>query len=512
MKIRNYFTCLGVATAIALSTVSCEKEIDNIGVDLIDNDMFENQKITSNIQTESQNTESVKATGVGQYLFGIYKDSEFGSLKGSIISQLSISSTGDNYTYGDNMTIDEVILDLPYQATRNTEDYDDGKPKYAIDSVFGVPTQEFKINVYELGTYLNILDPSDPSKNATYLSDKEYIKSTKLYAENFKVNQNDTVAYIKRRMLDGTIYDTDTIKTTGATPSIKLRLDKALIKNIFVDNINGIDFSSLETFKKGFRGLYIEPESLNANQTHLISLLVNTANMKIYFSNDVVKDEGEDEDLNGNDVKGEEGVTVRTKNVFTFSLNGIKINKLERDYTTSKASGDDRIYIQGAAGSDAVIELFIDEDIQALRDQNLLITEANLVLYIDQEADTKLIPEQLFIYDYSKNEHIRDIFTEGIAVVGGVLLTDDEGNSLHKYKFSITDYIADILTSDEDFEGLKLGIKVYNGTSEMPSSITDIAIKNLSWTPKGVVIFNESEAHGDKRLKLDISYSKLNEQ
>jgi len=511
MKIRNYFAYLGLASAIALSTVSCEKEIDNIGVDLIDNDTFENQKITSNIQSESLNIESVKATGLGQYLFGIYKDEEFGKLKGSVISQLGISSTGDKYTYGDNMTIDEVIIDLPYQATRNAEDYDDGKPKFAIDSVFGNADQSFKINVYELGTFLNTLDPNDPSKNATYLSNKEYIKGTNLYSENFKVNPNDTVAYVKRLMLDGTVYDTDTIKTSSVTPSIKLKLDKTIIKNIFVDNNNGIDFSSLETFRKGFRGLYIEPEALNENQTHLISLLMNAASMKIYFSNDVVKDEGDDEDLNGNDVNGEEGVTVRTKNTFTFSLAGVKTNKLERDVTIPKASGNDRLYIQGAAGSDAVIELFIDEDIEALRAQNLLITEANLILHIDQDADTDLIPEQLFIYDYSKNEHIRDIFTEGVAVVGGVLLKDDEGNSLHKYKFSITDYIADILTSDDEFESLKLGVKVYNGSSEMPSSITDIAIKNQSWTPKGIVIFDESEAHGDKKLKLDIYYSKLNE-
>lgn len=510
MKVRNYFAYLGLASVLALSTISCEKDLDNIGVDLINNDKFDHQKITSNIQSVSQSIESVKATGLGQYLFGIYKDTEMGSLNGSIISQLSISSTGDLYTYGDNMTIDEVILTLPYQATKSTEDYADGKPKYSIDSVFGNSDQSFKINVYELGTFLNTLDPTDPSKNATYLSNKEYIKGTNLYSESFKVNPNDTVAYVERHLLDGTVYDTDTVKTTTATPSIKLRLKKSVIKSIFVDNSNGIDFSSLESFRKGFRGLYIEPESENNDQTHLISLLLNAANMKIYFSNDVVKDEAADEDLNGNGVDGESNVTVRTKNEFTFSLSGIKTNKIEHDYAVSKSSGNDRIYVQGAAGSEAVIELFIDADIEELRAQNLLITEASLILHIDQDADTELIPEQLFIYNYSKNEHIRDIFTEGIAVVGGILLKDDEGNSLHKYKFSITDYIAEILTSDEDFDSLKLGIKVYNGPSEIPTA-TDITLKNKSWTPKGVVLFNESEAHGDKKLKLDIYYSKLNE-
>ncbi|PCI35670.1 MAG: hypothetical protein COB60_01765 [Flavobacteriaceae bacterium] len=511
MKIKKYFTYLGLATAIALSTVSCEKEIDNIGVDLIDNDMFDSKSKSYSIESENTNKESVKAIGLGQYLLGIYKDTEFGTLKGSIISQLSIPKIGDKYTYGKNMTIDEVILDLPYQSTRNKKNHSDGRPQFSIDSVFGVRSQEFKINVYELGTYLNTLDPNDPSKNATYLSNKEYLKGPSLYRENFKVSHNDTVVYVERYMLDGTIYDTDTIKSSKVTPSIKLKLNKTLIKNIFVDNNNGIDFSSLETFKRGFRGLYIEPEAISENPTHLVSLLMKSASMKIYFSNDVVKNEGKNEDLNGNGIKGEKDVTVRTKNVFNFSLSGIKTNKLERDYTQSKASGTDRLYIQGAAGSEAVIELFIEEDIAAIRAQNLLITEANLVLYIDQNADTKLIPSQLYIYDYTKNEHIRDIFTEGISVVGGKLLKDSKGKSLHKYKFRITDYISDILTTNKTIKSLKLGIKVYNGPSEMPANNTDITIKNLSWTPKGVVIFNESDVHGDKKLKLDISYSKLNE-
>lgn len=510
MKIRNYFAYIGLASILALCTISCEKDLDNIGVDLINNEKFENKNKISNLQSESLNIESVNASGLGQYLLGFYKDSEMGALKASIISQLNLSSTADNYTYGENMTIDEVILDLPYQATRSVDDYDDGKPKFSIDSVFGNTEQSFKINVYELGTFLNTLDPEDPTKTATYLSNKTYIKGTSLYSESFKVNANDTVAYVKRFMLDGAVYDTDTIKTSTVKPSIKLRLNKTIIKSIFVDNVNAIDFTSSATFRQGFRGLYIEPETENSNQTHLISLLMNAATMKIYFSNDVTTDEGDDEDLNDNGVNGEKNVTVRTKNEFTFSLTGIKTNKIERDYSVSKSSGTDRIYVQGAAGSEAVIELFIDEDIDDLRDQNLLITEANLVLHIDQDADTDLIPEQLYIYDYSKNEHIRDIFTEGIAIVGGTLLRDNDGNSLHKYKFSITDYIADILTSDEDFESLKLGVKIYNGPSEMPASISDIAIKNQSWTPKGVVLFNESEAHGDKQLKLKIYYSKLN--
>ena len=66
-------------------------------------------------------------------------------------------------------------------------------------------------------------------------------------------------------------------------------------------------------------------------------------------------DEGDDQDLNGNGTKGEKG--VRTKHNYAFSFGSLKSNYLERDYTVSKQSGADRLYVQGAAGSIAKIKI-----------------------------------------------------------------------------------------------------------------------------------------------------------
>ena len=92
-----------------------------------------------------------------------------------------------------------------------------------------------------------------------YYSDKVFEKSSSpFYLEDFKVNKNDTVAYIKRYMPNGTVYDTDTIKQENSAPTMKLPLNEAMIKQIFVDNASDPGFASQEAFNRYFRGFYIE--------------------------------------------------------------------------------------------------------------------------------------------------------------------------------------------------------------------------------------------------------------
>jgi hypothetical protein len=56
---------------------------------------------------------------------------------------------------------------------------------------------------------------------------------------------------------------------------------------------------------------------------------------------------------------------------------------------------------------------------------------------------------------------------------------------------------------------VKIGLKVFN-PSDIPTAFDDVKIKEYSWTPKGVVLFGDDPSFGDKRVKLEISYTKLN--
>ncbi|MFA5296711.1 MAG: DUF4270 domain-containing protein [Lutibacter sp.] len=512
IKIVNALKYLGLFSIMFFTFVSCEKEIESIGINLVNNNKFTTNKDTSEVGISNENITRVPTNGVSQYLLGVYADNEFGSLKASIVSQLSLPKTGAAYNYGTNYGIDYVVITIPYQATKEVK-YSDGKPKFSIDSVFGNSDVEFKLGVYELKTFLNTLDPNDPSKPAVYYSDKEFQKgATPFYLENFKVNPNDTVSYIKRYMPNGTtVYKTDTIKQTNLNPFISIPLDKDAIKQIFVDNVNTIDFSSTESFQHDFRGLYIEAEALTNNKSHIVSLDLTNAKMTIYYSND--EDEGTDTtntgvDLNGNNIKGE-GI-VRVKHEYAFPFGPIRSNVFKRDYTVSHQSGENRLYVQGAAGSIAIIELFKNENIAELQQNNWLINDASLIFYVDQNAASSIVPEQLFIYNYDENLQLVDVMTEGLATVGGKLERDANGKP-YRYVFKITDYISKLLKSDEPLDLVKIGLKVYNHPSDTPISGVDTTIKDFSWTPKGVVLKgNDATIFGDKRVKLEISYSKIN--
>ncbi|HCE55216.1 MAG TPA: hypothetical protein DER05_09530 [Lutibacter sp.] len=505
IKVVNALKYLGLFSIVFFTIISCEKEIESIGVNLVDNNNFSTDKQITDVTTANKDIAKVPASGVAQYLLGVYSDNEFGTLKASIVSQLNLPVSGDAYNYGTNYGIDSVLLFIPYQATKLAEKYADGKPKFSIDSVFGDANVEFKLGIYELKTYLNTLDPVDPSKPAVYYSDKEFQKGdTPFYTGNFKVNANDTVAYIKRYMPNGiTVYKKDTIKATDKTPSIKIPLNENLIKQIFVDNAAGTEFQSLDNFQRYFRGFYIEAEALTSNKSHLVSLAMSNAKMIIYYSKD--ENEGATVDLNGNKINGEQG--VRTKHNFEFAFGAIKSNMLKRDLAPHQ-SGEDRLYVQGAAGSMATIDLFKNENIIDLQKNNWLINDASLTFYVDQNAASNIAPEQLFIYNYTENLQLTDVMTEGLVAVGGLLERDDNGKP-YRYVFKITDYISKLLKSTEPLDLVKIGLKVYN-PSDTPSAIDDVKIKDYSWTPKGVVLFGDDPSFGDKRVKLEISYTKLN--
>ena len=508
-KVVNLIKYISLSAFVFLAIISCEKTIDNIGVNLVNNNNFNSSDITTDVVAENKNIDKVPISNLGQFLLGVYNDDEFGKLKASIITQLALPTTGSGYTYGTNSKIDSVLISIPYQATK-LNNYPDGKPQFSIDSVIGNPNNEFKLSVYELKTFLNTLDPNDPSKLEIYYSDKVFDKSnTALYSENFKINPNDTVSYIKRYMPDGvTVFDIDTLKTTTKSPSIYIPLDKNQIKQLFVDTAGTSEFESLDNFQHIFRGLYIEANELANPNSHIVSLNLAKANMIIFYSDD--ENEGETQDINGNGIKGEQGIRVKHEYIFPFGV--IKSNYLDRNYTISKQSGTNKLYVQGAAGSMATIAILGAEDLAALRAKNWLITDASLTLYVDQNAyqnaSSNIAPERLFLYNYDDNLQLKDMLTEGITSVGGNLILDGNGNP-YKYVFKITDYISDVLKENNPTPIYKLGLKVFNPT-DIPINFLDTKIRDFSWTPKGVVLYGSDASFLDKKVTLKISYSELN--
>ncbi|MEN8125770.1 MAG: DUF4270 domain-containing protein [Bacteroidota bacterium] len=518
-----------------LGITACERDIENIGVDLIDNGKFKVgdtlfEIIAYNINIDSSRVDNNNSSP--GYLMGVNHNTNFGHLKSSVASQLRLPDIGVNF--GDNAIIDLVVLDIPYYATKDTVQYakdpitgeelvdDEGNkiitPSYSLDSIYGNTDIEFEIKISELETFLNVLDPEDPTKNKAYFSDKEYQISNELYLGDFKPNRNDTVLYVERRHLDGnssTINDIDTIKTENANPSMKFFLNKEFFKTRFIDNQDSPYFDSSDLFFQYFKGMFIESNGFDGS---LINFPALNSKMTIYYTNEETKSEGEDEDLNYNGINGEENVLVNSKHEMSFNFGGIRTGKYIRNYSGSKVddtflnpdrmiNGEPRLYVQGAAGSESIIKLFTLESLQDLRGKGWLINEANLTLYIDQSSQVGKVPQQLFLYNYDERTILRDLQRTGFEVFGGYLEYDEDGNP-KSYKFRITQYISSIIDADDPNEPSTLSLKTFNATDTPDFAVLDSVVKDYSYIPKGVVLHGNSTSDIDKRLKLEIFYSK----
>jgi hypothetical protein len=530
------FRNIGLGLILFFGIISCEKDLEDIAVDLAGEKPFSVgdsllEIITYNVNIDSSRVDNNDFLKQPLSLLGVDQNANFGNLKSALLSQLFLPNTGVDF--GDNAVIDLVVLDIPYFATRDGEqdavdpitgepiNDEDGNPlqvpNFELDSVYGNTSQEFNISVYELGTFLNVLDPLDPTKSKTYYSNKDFILLDNLFSDDFKINRNDTVLYVERRFLDddpNTVDDIDTIKGANTSPSIKFNLDNQFFKERFIDHQNSSDFDSNDNFVSYFRGVYIDA---NGTDGSLINLSTTAAKMTIYYTNEEIIDEGETEDLNNNGVNGEENVLVKTKQSMNFTFGGVRTGKYTHDYSGSmvenallnpdEINGESKLYIQGAGGSQGVIDLFTDENLEILRSKNWLINEANLTFYVD--GDQSEVPDQLFLYNYEYNSLINDFFNPlfGPDFFGGKLEYDSDGKP-EKYKFRITKYISDILDASDPKKPSKLTIKNYV-TTDLPNfALLDTIVSDYNWIPKGVVLHGNLPKSNDKRIKLEIFYSK----
>ncbi len=509
----NAIIFCAIITLFLIGFAACERDFKDIGIALVDNNKFDTNKLASSIITYNKPMDSVRVDSLPEYVLGVNLNTTFGKTTASIAAQLALPIT--SVDFGSNPTIDSVILELPYFSTKTgtkkvkkTNSTDSIiVPVFRLDSIYGNQSQSFTLTVSELGTFLNSLDPLNPSKRKTYYSNKTYnVLSPSLYTGTFTPNTNDTVAYIKHKDLDGSIFAIDTIKRSGSIPSIKLPLNENFFLSNFVNNSKSSIFTSFDEFSHFFRGLYINASGSDGS---LITMPLANGSVNIFYSNDVSTTDAS----NVTTIK-------RTKQTMIFPLSGIKTNKYEHNYNLATSSiqskllspdvltGEDKLFVQGASGSLIVLKLFENDDIALLRSKNWLINEANIKLYIDKTLSGTNIPSRLYIYNYDENAIVSDLITEGATILDGTLHYDSNGAPEY-YKFRITNYISTILKSINPKKISKLAIKSFS-PFDIPhfTQLSDTIAKPFNWNPKGVVLYGNKEI-STKKPVLEIFYTEL---
>tara|TARA_R110002049_G_scaffold81404_3_gene206976 strand:+ start:3659 stop:5260 length:1602 start_codon:yes stop_codon:yes gene_type:complete len=530
--VKNIFrksTYFGVLFLVFAGIISCEEDFTDIKSGVVSNTKFSTNDTILEVFVSNATIDNVRADGLellaspyfglqGQYLLGAYISDEYENIEASIVSQININTDLELVSYENpdelefETTIDTAFLRLPYHSTliSNTD-----RPVYSLDSVIGNQELPFTLNIYELETYLNTLNPADPTKTNKFLSDAVYeAKTTSLTAvENmdFTPSASDTLVIVKRRNSKGDIHQIDTLRYTASTateiplPMAIIPLKESFVKEVFLDNYDTPNFDSQNNFNNYFRGIVIDAkEKVHASGEKggaLIAFNLRSSSVaalnpliEVYYTNTFFKKNTTEID------------TVITK-THTFQLGGIINSKYKSNNKVYPTNNE--VKIQGAAGSEAKVEILSATQLTDLKNKSWLINDASLTFYINQSSDTVSAPSKLHLYkrgeDLSGNpilSYVKDSYSEP-STFGGELIREDDKKD--RYSFRITDYVSDLLSGESNYNPA-LRLKVFNNTD---GQITDTIYRRYNWNPKAVSILNgDKTLNGVRRAQLKISYSK----
>lgn len=150
----NFFKGLAIAFT-ALFIVSCDKDYNSIGSDIVGNEHFTfGDGESFGVKAYNQRTGVVQTNNLPVNYIGIIDNSLFGRTRSNFVTQLELVTL--NPTFGTGIEIDSVVLTVPY-FSKKTSTESSGRGIYTLDSIRG--TGELDLKVYENGFYLREYDP-----------------------------------------------------------------------------------------------------------------------------------------------------------------------------------------------------------------------------------------------------------------------------------------------------------------------------------------------------------------
>lgn len=426
---------------------SCKKTPNSIGNNLID----------------ENNIVSVGHTDTAQVVCHSYLDS-IGSknvryaLLGSLNDPVFGTTQAGFYTqfrissagqnFGTAPVVDSVVLQL------------------SLSNVYGDTTTLLAVHAYELADSL--------SSGETY-----YSYST------LPVNSNDLVAngfQFRPRMSSAVhVIGTDTI----TQPILRIPLIQDLGNAIV--GFDSTAFQTPDAFKNVFRGLYVVCDEVDQNgSVSSINITDNTlTRLQIYYHDAAAPQNGLRYDFY---VTSDDNYFNHFDHDYTKGSPEFVNQLLEGDTTL----GQQRIYLQAMGGIRARIHFpNIAHWADTLDQSHIIINEAKLILPAPPDIDTAYFtaPAKLVLIGFKEDgtTYILPDNYEGDSYFGGSY------NALTKtVSFRISEYIERVILGKDPDLGISLGI--------------DGAAYNAQrW------VVNGPEATEDKRMRLDITYSIVNE-
>ena len=539
---KNTLKKIGLLSLFISAFVACDKDYNNIGTNLLTNSNFNSDSIEYSAVTYNKAVAPVRSSNLSSNLLGVYKDPHYGLTTAHIVTQ--VVPTSYNVDFGNDPLVESVILSIPYLSTDTgedetvtyNEDFEYSTSIYEIDSLYGdLPV---KLSIYQNDYFLRDYDPETNLEEFQlyYSNSNETINFNNFIGPLiFEYKNDDDVNEFIPDPSEIVIVEQDEESmeyevTERIKPSLREELPTEFWKNLIIDNEGSSALSNANNFKEFFRGLYFKVEAIN-NDGNMVMLDFGSASITInytYISDSVLED---DDDTNDED---------RTESTYVLNLTGNSVNVIENNYDTpftdgDAINGDETIYLKGMEGSMGIIKLFGGTDGAdqfKLDFEDRLINEANLIVYVDQDAIINGEPDRLMLYDIKNKIPLVDYYNDVTASTSNPLYSrilyseilereeeaDADGYKKGiKYKFRLTEHLNNILLRDST--NLDLGLVVSaNVNSIAPLTLegadenSDVEIIPIGsfLSPRGTILHgSNANVAEDKRIKLEIFYSEF---
>lgn len=510
---QNYLRA-AIVLAVLFSLISCENDFNTIGNDIIGTPEFNTDPYVSEVIAYNKKIEAAQTNGLPLYLLGSYTDPFYGSTQASVLAQLTLSVPDPNF--GTSPVLDSVVLVLPYFSKIKEQTAEE--TTYELDSIYG--NGGMKISVYESNYFLRDLDPSTNFEEAQlYYSNQasEFENNLgTLLAEKNTFPSNEEVSVYQYQ---GT--EKDTLKLS---PRLRISLPVEFFQEKIIDKQDSQELLSNANFKNYFRGLYLKAQEVGNGSMAAFNFTEGQAKVIMYYTTELPDSSNPDE-------------TIESHTSYVLNVQGNIVNVFSDNFPVDLSNqntteGEPNLYLKGAAGSMAIVKLFngpdsngdgVSDELEMLREENWLINEANLTFVVNDALapDEEKAPRRIFIYnmrdnkvllDYQIDFTASDLNPQDSRILHLSPLTTENGDSF--YKIRLTGLIRNIINLDSTNVPLGITIasnvnlnslvKLKDAEDEIPSAIPTTSIIS----PEGTVLYGNTAPNEEKRLKLNIFYTK----
>lgn len=483
--------------------LSCDKDYNTIGSDIIGDEHFNFEKYTvQNLASYLKETGPVQSNNLPINALGIYKDPVFGTAKAHFVSQIEMVSSNPNVGYNPyiDTNLDSVYVYIPFFSTvENT--LEDGSQIYKIDSIYGDSEARFNLKVYENGYTLRDFDPEDNNLTAQkYYSDfKATIDANRgplLLNNSDNTNENTNFLFDKREIViyktdeSGQFLDESGNPTTNPDqyvvkerkdPGVWLNLRKEFFQTKIIDAVAQGKLFNNNVFKQHFKGIYFEVEELIPGQGSMVNLDFTKAQLIVQYHYYNEENPSPTTDPLKSALRFQMGYsTTQSPAKKSNSINLFEFTKGPNYQDALNGnSPEGSVYLKGGANSSVVyFDVFNENELNVLRENNWLINEAYMEFYVDQSQMNlaEHEPYRIYLYDATNDNPLIDYYSDPSIgsfvkankfLFGGILTEVNGGRK--KYKIRITDHINNVLNGTTNNENVRLGL-VVTETINIPSN------------------------------------------